>query len=101
MKPLSKEAANEIWDLLVEMGGVFEHKDSRRAQFIQLQTQEFLREWRFCGLFGFGGKFYRDHTSWRVGHYREDDTPERNKLRDEINTKLDALYLKHNATTGK
>jgi hypothetical protein len=97
MEPLSEEAANEVWDLLVEMGGA-PKRDDPRTHFVSCQTGEGIREWRFQGLFGYGGKFYRDHNKWRVGHYREDDSPERNKIRDEINAKLDELYLKH---TGK
>ena len=97
MNPLSKEAANAVWDLLVEMGGASQHEDSRR-DFVYNQTTEFCREWRFQGMFGFGGKFYRDGTRWRVGHYQEDDSPKRNKTRDAINAKLDEMRLKY---TGK
>lgn len=94
MKPLTEEAANEVWDLLVELGEAPKREDSRR-HFVQLQTQEFIREWRFQGMFAFGGKFYRDGNKWRVDYYIENQTTERDKVRGEMNVKLDDLYRKY------
>lgn len=94
MQPLTEQAANEIWDLLVEMGGASRHPDSRR-DFVYLQTTEVISEYRFQGLFGFGGKFWRNNGRWYVNHYPEDDSPSRNRTRDQINGQLEELYRKH------
>lgn len=48
------------------------------------------REYRFQGSLGFGGKFYNDHK-WRIGCYKEDDTPERTAVIEEINTALEQM----------
>ncbi len=93
-KPLSKEAAHDVWNLLVDLGGAYDG-ERNETHFVQCQTDEFIREWRFQGIFGFGGKFYRDSDRWCVGNYSEDDSPETDCVRDEINGRLAELYAKH------
>lgn len=46
-------------------------------------------EWRFCGHLGFGGKF-RFPGFW-VDCYPEDISPEREKVIQEANSRLQAL----------
>ena len=75
--PLSPESANAVYDLLVKVGGAYE---GDRSSFVYHHSKELVgitssSEWRFQGSLGFGGKFYTDHDRWRVGCYREDDTP--------------------------
>lgn len=60
-----------------------------REDFIRVFTDPTHRamEWRFGGVFGFGGKFWRnDH--YYVSMYREDETEKKVKLRDLINIEL-------------
>lgn len=64
--------ANEVYSILVEECEAQEHW---RENFIQVHTDH-CTEYRFQGALGFGGKFYSDHD-WRVGMYRENETPER------------------------
>lgn len=92
MKPLSQEAASAVYALLMEKGGAHPHD---RDHFIFTQSSQFCGEWRFQGKLGFGGKFYRDGNRWRVGLYREDETPERLQIVDEINDDLDVLFKKY------
>lgn len=94
METLTESAANAVWDLLVAEGGASPTEDARQ-QFVYHQTTAPCREYRFGGLFGFGGKFYKEWKAWRVDCYREDETEERKKARESINTKLVELYQRH------
>ena len=96
----SPEAAGEVYDLLVSIGGA--DGDSRES--FALYTGEKYdwncSEWRFQGHFGFGGKFRtrRDGKSprdWYVDYYPEDDTLERAGLLKILNNKLEELRKKH------
>lgn len=48
-------------------------------------------EYRFCGLLGFGGKFWRTRREWYVNCYPEDETTERAALIRLANRALSAL----------
>lgn len=83
---ISKENAEKIYEILVADAGarpddmqefVHHHAESKHPCF----------EWRFQGHLGFGGKFYSSDM-WRIGCYREDDTPERNAIIAKVNQKL-------------
>jgi len=76
--------ANKIYDLLVSVGGAWE---SDRDSFIyhHCDVKDGCDEWRFRGKLGFGGK-YRDNN--RVDCYKEDETPERRKIINELNEAL-------------
>jgi hypothetical protein len=82
---MNKERASKIFDILVELGGA---RESDKPDFIysHCDYEYGCREWRFCGHFGFGGK-YRSSSN-TVTFYSEDSTDKRIKLRDEINNKL-------------
>ena len=93
---MSEESAKAVYDLLVKVGGAHE---SNRFSFVHYHSQELVdrssTEWRFQGHLAFGGKFYTDHDRWRVGCYREDDTPERDRIIEEMNKALEGLYEVH------
>ena len=82
MATMTKEKANKVYDLLVSIGGAYEPE---RDSFIYHHTEskDGCSEWRFSGKLGFGGKYRSGYN--RVDCYREDETPERIKLMDEIN----------------
>lgn len=77
--------ANNVYDLLVSIGGA---EESERSSFIYFHcTDKYgCDEWRFIGKLGFGGK-YRSKTN-RVDCYKEDETPERIILIEKLNSEL-------------
>lgn len=77
-----KERANAVFDILVEHAGVSEQQ---RGEFVyHFGTREF----RFQGNLGFGGKLYNDDGDLSIGCYKEDYTPEREKIIEEVNELL-------------
>jgi hypothetical protein len=97
MRPLSEEAATAVYNLLVE---VAEAPKVYASHFIYHFTSERPPdEWRFQGILGFGGKFYRDRRAWRVRCYREDYTPEREKIIVLLNEKLAELRAQYEEDT--
>lgn len=86
-KPLTEEVANKIYDVLQKHVGA---TDFLRENFVQFQTTEYCREFRFQGSLGFGGKFWRPY-GWRVDCYREDSTYGREKLIELANKELKIL----------
>lgn len=88
---MNETTANAIYDLLQEH---CEASDYWRENFVHEQTHG-CREYRFQGALGFGGKFYSDRDAWRVGCYREDDTPERLAMIDIANAALVELRKAH------
>lgn len=76
---------NKVYDILVEKGEALEVE---RETFIlnHILECQLCKEWRFKGLFGFGGKYRRLTNT--IDCYREDETPELLTLIDEINVLL-------------
>lgn len=82
------ERLNQIYDLLVSIGGAYEPlRDS--FIYVHMDPKYPCHEWRFSGKLGFGGK-YRSRTN-TVDCYSEDQTPERLKLIEDLNTALSLL----------
>jgi hypothetical protein len=90
---LPEKIAHQVYDILVEIGA----PENMRKAFVWTQTHEDCNEWRFEGKLGFGGKFWNEWSyieekfKWRVSCYSEDETPEREKLINETNQKLNIL----------
>lgn len=82
---LTKEAADQIYTILVEEAGALERG---RSDFTHYQTHNHCDEWRFCGLLGFGGKFWRAQDRWYVTCYLEDETVERKAIVERTNKRL-------------
>lgn len=96
--PIPADVADAIWCVLVEECGC--RDDPRdRSSFTHYLGASDWAEWRFQGALGFGGKFYNDHFSWRVGCYREDDTPERLAMMARANARLAAMRVDYIAGT--
>lgn len=85
--PMTEQAANDVYDVLVEECGATDTELTRRY-FVLTQTGEFCTEFRFCGTLGFGGKFWRNARRWYVNCYSEDMTSERQKTIDAANMRL-------------
>ena len=88
MTALTAEQANAVYDVLVQHAGA---RSEDREIFVILETGSWCREYRFQGKLGFGGKFYVDPDTWRVGCYREDLTADRQQILDVTNAALSGL----------
>ena len=99
MNLIPKEAAERIYDYLIEHGGArtdvregMDGIDMEKQLFIFHATREGITEYRCVPKLGFGGKFYNDdNNAWRVGYYSEDTTPEKDALVKKINKFLEEL----------
>lgn len=80
--------ANNVYDLLVSIGGA---EESERSSFIyhHCTSKDGCDEWRFSGKLGFGGK-YRSKRN-RVDCYKEDETPSRIELIEKLNYELNKI----------
>jgi hypothetical protein len=85
---MNHTTANLIYDILVKECGAFEEE---REHFIIHQTTTEIREWRFCGKLGFGGKFWNADDRLYVNCYNEDLTPERSKMIEQANKLLEKI----------
>lgn len=84
------------WDILVEHAGA--HEDDRglnRDQFVfhMMEDDDFggCSEYRFCGVFGFGGKFRRNgnkNNTVYVDYYPENRTKKLDKVEAKTNAAL-------------
>jgi hypothetical protein len=88
---LEKSFFSEVYDILVKEGGA---EENMRDSFVSshLSTSEYpCNEWRFCGYFGFGGKYRRGSNT--VDYYLESTTPSRDLLEKQINDHLRMLKI--------
>ena len=86
---MTEKKAQELYNQLAKLCGA---PESYRADFIASYTRErYPTEWRFQGELGFGGKFWIRGDKWYVNCYREDETPERRKMIDEVNKVLEDM----------
>lgn len=88
---------NKVFDLLVKIGGA---PESMRSNFVYIhaEPESDCDEYRFQGKLGFGGK-YRRKTN-RVDCYREDESPNRLKIIERLNSMLQALERTESVRTG-
>ncbi|GAB2733916.1 hypothetical protein [Nocardioides pakistanensis] len=103
--PLTREAAEEVYTVLVEHAGASDDGWAR-ADFVHHQGASFCSEYRFGGCLGFGGKFWRttvrlpDGTfgeGWYVTAYPEDTTVEVQTRIDATNAALHQARQRHAA----
>lgn len=87
---MSERDWDAIYSVLVKEAGALERE---RAQFVaQFEALPRPREWRFCGLLGFGGKVWDNgHGPIYVNCYREDETPARLKIIEFTNAALRSI----------
>lgn len=76
---------NDVFDVLVEECGAAE---MLRGRFLDMQKTDPLGEWRFGGVFGFGGKLHYRGDELRVSCYREDETPKKLEALSRANARL-------------
>jgi hypothetical protein len=96
--PLTADQANAVYDVLVQHAGASDHQGTfARGHFVATETEECVREYRFMGALGGGGKFRRDYRGgvrdcWYVSCYPEDLTPARQAAVDATNAALAELH---------
>ena len=83
-----KELFGRVYDTLVKTAGA---NPNQKDSFIHnhCDSKWPCDEWRFCGLLGSGGKYWRKTNS--VSCYREDETKERLTIIKKTNEELSAL----------
>ena len=97
MEPLSEEIANEVYNVLVQECGARDDNTfiSERLAFVMRQTREHIREWRFMGDLGFGGKFWNNNGRFYVNCYPEELNDEKQRMIDRANARLAPIYEKY------
>lgn len=87
-KLLSPEFANMVYDILVLYGGA---NESMRGNFVYSHTDpdNICWEYRFSGLFGFGGKYWSERNA--INYYAEDHTKKLDKRQAAINELLGGI----------
>lgn len=90
VKFLTEEQANKVFDILVEYGA---NKIDRYSFISYLSKQHGNHEFRFRGIFGFGGKFrLNDYSGFQADYYPENYTPELDIKMVELEARLKTLY---------
>jgi len=92
MRP-TEEQASKIWDVLVEHCGAYDDNGLDRSRFIWCVAHgdDHCSEYRFCGILGFGGKFWVNQGRWYVSCYREDETERRSAVISETNRLIEKI----------
>ena len=93
-----KEFYNDVFSLLVKETGA---QESERAFFIYdfCQVEKPAVEFRFGGIFGMGGKFWRNQNRFTISCYRETETPDRTEVIARVNAEINNLVEKHHPRT--
>ncbi len=82
------------WDILVQHAGAPKDPDTKLS-FVEAFTQveHPAIEWRFQGLLGFGGKFWRTDGRFFIRCYPEDSNKSRERIISSVNQRLSDLAL--------
>lgn len=89
----NQDFLREVYAVLVELGRA--HADTCEDFVSNYANNQSAIEWRFCGRFGFGGKFYRTPSRCYVSYYFEDRTSDLDVQIDAMNEQIAALVIKH------
>lgn len=84
-----EESLHRIWSILVCDAGASK-SNAQRDNFVRthMDAKYPCIEFRFQGVFGFGGKFRRYDGKFYIDMYPEDRTPERIEIARKVNEKL-------------
>lgn len=86
----------KVYDLLVSQGQIRADVHKRNHFSLYFTEDEgAVREWRFCGDLGFGGKFWHNNGRHYVSYYIEDKTAKREKLANRLNAAIAELESEH------
>lgn len=91
-KRLSDDVADQIWKVLVDRAGASDSRDDRETFVSYALRNPIVKEYRFMGYLGMGGKVRLLPDKWSVDCYPED----MNDLRRQLiaNTNHDLAELK-------
>lgn len=103
---LEREYFGKIYDVLILHAGASSRKREDKGNIIDWEKENFIsshlsisefskdtyvcKEWRFCGLLGFGGKYWSGRN--KVDCYREDENKETLKIIEITNEELKKVY---------
>lgn len=93
-RALTQAVADKVYDLLVAFGAA--DQEVERDSFVYFhshEAQSISNEYRFQGVFGFGGKFRNDCRSFYVDYYCENANPYLDWLQADLNQQLHQLYI--------
>jgi hypothetical protein len=92
---------HKVYDVLVKECGAY-GKDHARQAFIHAfcYSEYPCNEFRFQGIFGFGGKFWHSSRKFYVNCYSEDSTAKIQKAIDTTNELLKPLYEEYVIVSG-
>jgi len=89
-----------VWDLLVkEVGASKDPIDKKMFVLDFCQVDSPAIEFRFGGIFGMGGKFWRNSNRFEISCYHETETPERLEVIARVNAEINSLVEKHHPRT--
>ena len=89
---ISTVILNKIWDILVSQAGAIERE---RNDFINYFLEEgSVKEYRFRGKLGFGGKIKRNSWDIFICFYSEDHTEERSAIKEKVNFLIKEILSK-------
>ncbi len=90
MPKLTTQQANEVYDLLVLIGGAHEYY---RTGFVEYFTEDdYSHEYRFMGHFGIGGKVRLEYRGLSADYYHEYRTPELDRRMKVLNVALSEMW---------
>jgi hypothetical protein len=88
--PMTEEIADKIYGILVRIGGA---PENMRQAFVEMQSTEYVQEWRFGGLLGTYTDFWRDSRGWRIYHQCDNQTPNRDQIAGDMTSELRRLWV--------
>lgn len=90
VKSLTEDQGHKVFDILSEYGA---HPDDRYSFVSYLSEQHGNHEFRFRGIFGFGGKFrLNGYSGFQADYYPENHTPELDIKMVELRARLKTIY---------
>lgn len=81
----------QCWDILVKHAGASSNPHDKEYFVRYCVETRSLLEFRFCGVFGFGGKFRRNDGRHYIDYYPEDRTRRLDRLAQKVNELIAAL----------
>lgn len=88
---INSAMAEEIWRVLVDRAGAADSLIARDSFVSHASGKSEVREYRFMGHLGMGGKMRIDAHRWAVDYYPEDKTDLRETLAANTNHSLAQL----------
>lgn len=90
----------EVRDLLAKKVGAKSDPIDKKMFILDFcQVDNPAIEFRFGGIFGMGGKFWRNGNRFEISCYRETETPERLEVIVCVNEEINQLVVKHHPRT--